>query len=83
MVYSTIVNIVNIVIIVNLVNIFIIVNIVLIANIDNALHYGLRAMGTLRLRVSELCLSFSPHLNIPDGNFNLVNHFSHASIPDK
>ena len=35
MVYSTIVNIVNIVIIVNLVNIFIIVNIVLIANIDN------------------------------------------------
>ena len=41
-------------------------------------------MGALTLRVSELCLLFFPHPNIPDGNCNLVNlFFSHANIPDK
>ena len=36
------------------------------------LHYAARAMGAMTLRISKLCLSFSPH---PLGNFNLVYHF--------
>ena len=32
-------------------------------------------MGAMTLRISELYLSFSPHPNISDGNFNLVHHF--------
>ena len=39
------------------------------------LHYAARAMGAMTLRISELCLSFSPHPNISDGNVNLVHHF--------
>lgn len=39
------------------------------------LHYGIRAMRARTLRISDLCLSFSPHPNISDGNFNLVHHF--------
>ena len=44
------------------------------------LHYGIRAMGAMSLRISELCLSFSPHPNISDGNFNLVHHFIGVQI---
>ena len=40
-----------------------------------SMHYGIRAMGAMSLRILELCLSFSPHPNISDGNFNLVHHF--------
>ena len=29
----------------------------------------------MSIRILELCLSFSPHANISDGNFNLDNHF--------
>ena len=39
------------------------------------LHYGIRAMGAMTLRISDLCLSFSPHPNISDGNFTLVHQF--------
>ena len=39
------------------------------------MHYGIRAMEAMSIRISELCLSFSPHANISDG-FNLDNHFS-------
>ena len=38
-------------------------------------HFWLRAMGAISLRISELCLSFSPHPNISDRNSNLVHHF--------
>ena len=44
-------------------------------NHSHPLHYGIRAMGAMTLRISDLCLSFSPHPNISDGNFNLVHHF--------
>ena len=44
------------------------------------LHYAARAMGAMTLRISELCLSFSPHPNIADGNFNLVHHFFRIQI---
>ena len=37
------------------------------------IHQG--AIGAMTLRISELFLSFSPHPNISDGNFNLVHHF--------
>ena len=47
------------------------------------MHYGIRAMGAMSIRISELCLSFSPHINISDGNFNIVHHFLHLNIPDK
>ena len=40
-----------------------------------ALHYGIRAMRAMTLRISDLCLSFFPHPNNSDGNFNLVSHF--------
>ena len=49
----------------------------------SSMHYGIRAMGAMTLRISDLCLSFSPHPNISDGNFNLVHHFLHANISDK
>ena len=38
-----------------------------------SLHYGLRAMGAMSLRISELSLPFSPHPNISDGNVILVH----------
>ena len=41
----------------------------------HALHYGIRAMGAMTLRIWELCLSFPTHPNISDGNFNLATHF--------
>ena len=44
------------------------------------LHYAARAMGAMTLRISELCLSFSPHPNISDGNVNLVHHFFRIQI---
>ena len=31
------------------------------------MHYGIKAMGAMTLRISELYLSFSPHPNISDG----------------
>ena len=31
------------------------------------MHYGIRAMEAMSIRISELCLSFSPHANISDG----------------
>ena len=43
-------------------------------------HYAARAMGAMSLRISELCLSFSPHPNISDRNFNLVHHFFRIQI---
>ena len=46
-----------------------------ITYITITMHYGIRAMGAMTLRISDLCLSFSPHPNISDGNFNLVHHF--------
>ena len=45
-----------------------------------AMHYGIKAMGAMTLRISELYLSFSPHPNISDGNFNLVHHFFRIQI---
>ena len=42
---------------------------------DIAMHYAARAMGAMSLRISELCLSFSPHPNIWDWNFYFVHHF--------
>ena len=39
------------------------------------MHYAIRAIGDMSLGISELCLPFSPHPNISDGNFNLVCHF--------
>ena len=44
------------------------------------MHYAARAMGAMTLRISELCLSFSPHPNISDGNVNLVHHFFRIQI---
>ena len=44
------------------------------------MHYGIKAMGAMTLRISELYLSFSPHPNISDGNFNLVQHFFRIQI---
>ena len=44
------------------------------------LHYGKKAMGAMTFRISELYLSFSPHPNISDGNFNLVHHFFRIQI---
>ena len=44
------------------------------------MHYGIKAMGARTLRISELYLSFSPHPNISDGNFNLVHHFFRMQI---
>ena len=44
------------------------------------MHYGTRAMGAMPLRISELCLPFSPHQNIADGDFNLVHHFFRMQI---
>ena len=38
------------------------------------MHYAIREMGAMLLRISELCLSFSPDPNISDG-FNIVHHF--------
>ena len=46
-----------------------------VLGIDTTMHYGIRAMGAMSLRISEFCLSFSPHPNISDGNFNLDHHF--------
>ena len=43
--------------------------------INITMHSAARAMGAMTLRISELCLSFSPHPNISDGNVNLVHHF--------
>ena len=34
----------------------------------------------MSLRISELCLPFSPYPNITDGNFNLVHHFFRMQI---
>ena len=36
-------------------------------------------MGATSLRISELCLPFSPHPNNSDGNVNLVHHFSNTN----
>ena len=47
------------------------------------MHYAARAMGAMSLRISELCLPFSPHPNFSDRNFNLVPFFLHPNIPDK
>ena len=44
-----------------------------------SLHYAIRAMGATSLRISELCLPFSPHPNNSDGNVNLVHHFSNTN----
>ena len=44
------------------------------------MHYAARAMGAMTLRISELCLSFSPHPNISDGNVNLVHLFFRIKI---
>jgi len=41
---------------------------------STSVHYAAGAMGAMSLRISELCLSFSPHPNISDGNVNLVHH---------
>ena len=43
--------------------------------VSESVHYGIRAMGAMTLRISDLCLSFSPHPNISDGNLHLVHHF--------
>ena len=45
-----------------------------------SMHYAIRAMGAMSLRISELCLSFSPHPNISDWNFNHVHHFVRMQI---
>jgi len=45
-----------------------------------AMHYGIKAMGARTLRILELYLSFPPHPNISDGNFNLVHHFFRIQI---
>ena len=34
----------------------------------------------MSLRISELCLSFSPHPNISDRNSNLVHHLIRVQI---
>ena len=39
------------------------------------MHYAVRAIGAMSLRILELELSFSPIPNISDRNFNLVHHF--------
>ena len=39
------------------------------------MHYGIRAVGAMSLRITELCLLFSPHSYISDGYFNLDQHF--------
>ena len=44
-------------------------------SLGKSMHYGIRAMGAMSFRISELCLSFSSHPNISDRNFNLVHHF--------
>ena len=44
------------------------------------MHYGIKAIGAMTLRISELYLSFSPHPNISDGNFNFVHHFFRIQI---
>ena len=46
------------------------------------MHYAIREMGAMLLRISELCLSFSPDPNITDG-FNIVHHFFHKQIFQK
>ena len=46
-------------------------------------HYVLRPTGAVALTISELCLSFSPHPNILDGNFNLVPNFIGIKIFQK
>ena len=49
-------------------------------SLKTPMHYGIRAMGTMTLRIWELCLSFPTHPNISDGNFNLAPHFFHMQI---
>ena len=44
------------------------------------MHYGIRTMVAMSFRISELCLPFSPHPNISDGNFNLVRHFFRVQL---
>ena len=44
------------------------------------MHYATRAMDAMTLRISELCLSFSPHPNVSGGNFNLVHNFFRIQI---
>ena len=42
------------------------------SKLQPAIHCGLIAMGVVTfLRISEVCLSFSPHLNTSRENFNL------------
>ena len=53
---------------------------VLISAFQYTLHYGIKVMGAMTLRILELYLSFSPHPNISDGNFNLVHHFFRIQI---
>ena len=48
-----------------------------------SLHFAAGAMGAMSFRISELCLSFSPHPNIADRNFNLVHHFFRIQIIQK
>ena len=44
---------------------------------EQANHYAIRAiMEAMSLRISELCLSFSLHPNISDGNLTLTIIFS-------
>ena len=44
------------------------------------MHYAPRAMGAVTLRILELCLSFYPHPNISDGNFNLEEGESERKV---
>ena len=39
-----------------------------------------KAVSALSLRISVLCLSFSPDPNISDGNFNIDHHFFRLQI---
>ena len=45
-----------------------------LCNVLYPMHFALRSMGAVAKRILELCLSFSPHPNISDGNFKLVPH---------
>ena len=47
-----------------------------VLGIDTTMHYGIRAMWAMSLRIPKLCLSFSAHPNIS-------SFFSHANIPYK
>ena len=48
--------------------------VMIVYHFSNEVAYGKKWVSKT-LRISELYLSFSPHPNISDGNFNLVHHF--------